>query len=122
MKKKRLLIGILCVAVVLIAGALFMAKNSIGFSIGNCIEADNGRYLIVLDNSPIAMHQRSGKESMFPDLDTGDKIFIVHDGINETYPGKTGLYFILKLSNGNIGDVPEKIITQLQELGWNLKE
>ena len=122
MKKKRLLIGILCVAVVLIAGALFMAKNRIGFSIGNCIEADNGRYLIVLDNSPIAMHQRSGKESMFPDLDTGDKIFIVHDGINETYPGKTGLYFILKLSNGNIGDVPEEIITQLQELGWNLKE
>lgn len=118
MKKKRLLIGILCVAVVLIARALFMAKNSIGFSIGNCIEADNGRYLIVLDNSPIAMHQRSGKESMFPDLDTGDKMFIVHDGINETYPGKTGLYYIFKLSDGDIHDVPEEIMSQLQEMGW----
>ena len=121
MKKKKLVIGILCVAVVLIAGVLFMAKNSISFSIGNCIAADNGRYLIVMDNSPVAMHQRSGKESIFPDLDTGDKIFIVHDGVNETYPGKTGLYFVFKLSDGDISDVPEDVIAQLQELGWNLK-
>lgn len=34
MKKRKLVIGILCVAVVLIAGVLFMAKNSISFSIG----------------------------------------------------------------------------------------
>lgn len=60
----------------------------------------------------------SGKESIFPDLDTGDKIFIVHDGVNETYPGKTGLYFIFKLSDSDISDVPENVITQLQELGW----
>ena len=118
MKKKRLLIGILCVVSILIAGILFIAKNSLGFSTGTCIVADDDRYLIVLDNSPIAMHQRSGKESIFPDLDTGDKIFIVHDGIAETYPGKTGLYFILKLSDGDVFDVPEEIMSQLQELGW----
>lgn len=118
MKKKKLVISILCVAVALIAGMLFMVKSSISVSIGNCIADDNGRYLIVMDNSPVAMHQRSGKESIFPDLDTGDKIFIVHDGVNETYPGKTGLYFILKLSDGDISDVPEDAITQLQELGW----
>ena len=118
MKKKKLLIGLLWAAVVLIAGVLFMAKNSIGFSVGNCIAADNGRYLIVLDNSPVAMHQRSGKESIFPDLETGDKIFIIHDGIAETYPGQTGLYFIVKLSDGDIHDVPEEIMSQLQEMGW----
>ena len=119
MKKKRLLIVLLCIAVILISGLLFMAKNIFGFSVGPCIATDDGKYLIVLDNSPISLHQRSGME--IPDLDTGDKIFIVHDGIAETYPGKTGLYFILKLSDGNISDVPEGIINQLQELGWHTK-
>ena len=122
MKKKRFLMGILCIVAILIAGVLFMAKNSLGFHTGTCIVADNDRYLIAMDNSPIAMHPLFGQKSIFPDLDTGDKIFIVHDGIAETYPGKTGLYFIMKVSDGDIGDVPEEIITQLQELGWNLKE
>lgn len=121
MKKKRLLIVLPIIAVILISSVLFMAKNSIGFSVGHCIATDNGRYLIVIDNSPISMHQRSGKESIFPELDTGDRIFIIHDGIAETYPGKTGLYFILKLSDGNISDVPEEILNQLQELGWHTK-
>lgn len=118
MKKKRLLIGILSVAVILIAGVLFMAKNSLGFSTGPCIVANNDRYLIVIDNSPIAMHSLLGQKSMFSDIDTGDRIFIVHDGIATTYPGKTGLYFILKLSDGDISDVPEEIMEQLKELGW----
>ena len=122
MKKKRLLIAILCIVAVLIAGVLFIAINSLGFHTGTCIVADNDSYLIVMDNSPIAMHPLFGYKRMFLDLDTGDKIFIIHDGIKETYPGKTGLYFILKLSDGGISDVPEEIISQLQELGWNLKE
>ena len=118
MKKKRLLIAILCIVAILIAGVLFMAINSLGFHTGTCIVADNDSYLIVMDNSPIAMHPLFGHNSMFPDLETGDKIFIIHDGIAETYPGKTGLYFIMKLSDGDVGDVPEEIMSQLQELGW----
>lgn len=118
MKKKRLLIAILCIVAVLIAGVLFMAINSLGFHTGTCIVADNDSYLIVMDNSPIAMHPLFGHNSMFPDLETGDKIFIIHDGIAETYPGQTGLYFIVKLSDGDIHDVPEEIMSHLQELGW----
>ena len=118
MKKKRLLFTILCVVAILIAGVLFIAKNSLGFHTGTYIAADNDRYLIVMDNSPIAMHPLFGHNSLFPDLETGDKIFIIHDGIAETYPGKTGLYFIMKLSDGDVGDVPEEIMSQLQELGW----
>lgn len=121
MRKTRLLIGILCVAAVLVVGVLFMAKHSISFSTGTCIVSDKDRYLIVMDNSPVSMHQRSGKKSIFPELDTGDKIFIVHDGVAESYPGKTGLYFILKLSDGDINDVPEEIISELRELGWIVK-
>lgn len=118
MKKKRLLIAILCIVAILIAGVLFMAKHSMGFHTGTCIVADNDSCLIVMDNSPIAMHPLFGHNSMFPDLETGDKIFIIHDGIAETYPGQTGLYFIVKLSDGDIHDVPKEIMSQLQELGW----
>ncbi len=118
MKKKILLISLLSVVLVLILGILFMAKNSISFSTGACIAADNGRHLIVIDHSPVAMHRVSGEESIFPDLDTGDRIFVIHDGVAESYPGKTGVYFILKLSDGDINDVPAEVISQLRELGW----
>ena len=118
MKKKILLIPSLCILLVLILGVLFMAKNSIGFSTGACIVADNDRYFILMGNSPVAMHQVSGKDRGFPDLDTGDNIFVIHDGVAESYPGRTGVYFILKLSDGDINDIPADIITQLRELGW----
>lgn len=118
MKKKILLISLLSVILILILGILFMAKNSISFSTGVCIAADNGEYLMVIDNSPVSMHRVSGKDRGFPDLDTGDKIFVIHDGIAESYPGKTGVYFILKLSDGDINDVPAEVISQLRELGW----
>lgn len=80
--------------------------------------ADNGGYLIVIDNSPISMHRVADKNKGFPDLNTGDKIFVVHDGIAESYPGQTGVYFILKLSDGDISDVPSGILSSLRELGW----
>ena len=117
MKKKILLISLLSVVLVLILGVVFMAKNSMSFSTGVCIAADNGGYLMVIDHSPVSIHRVSGKDRDFPDLDTGDKIFVIHDGIAESYPGRTGVYFILKLSDGDIIDVPAEVISQLRELG-----
>ncbi len=118
MKKKILLIALLSVVTVLILGIVFMAKTGMGFSTGVCIAANNGEYLMVIDNSPVSMHRVSGKDRGFPELDTGDKIFVIHDGIAESYPGQTGIYFILKLSDGDIRDVPAGIIASLRELGW----
>lgn len=107
-----------CIIFLMMLAAFVVAKNNIHLSIGTCIVADNGRYLVVLDNSPVAMHQRSGKERIFPELSTGDTIFILHDGVAESDPGKTGLYFILKLADGNENNIPTEVITQLQELDW----
>ena len=118
MKKKQLMIGAVSVVAILFAAVLLMLRNNINLSIGTCIAAENGSYLIVLDHSPVVMHQRPGKESVFANLNTGDKIFIVHDGIEQSYPGQTGLHFILKLSDGSERDVPSEIMTELQELGW----
>ena len=76
MRRKYRIIAILCVIVLVLTGISWVMKNSIGFSTGTCIAADNGRFLVVIDNSPIAMYQRSGRGSLFSDLDTGDKIFL----------------------------------------------
>ena len=115
--KKSAWICLLCIAL-LICGVLLMASRGMGISTGTCIEASNGRYLILLRGSPIAMHQRSGEENIFRNLDTGDKLLILHDGIAESYPGKTGVYLLLKLADGDASDVPEDVIGQLRELGW----
>ena len=48
----------------------------------------------------------------------GDKIFVVHDGIAETYPAQTGVFFCVKLEDGSANDIPQKHIRELTELGW----
>ena len=118
MKMRKLIIGMICVVLILTASVVVMQKNNLSIGVGTCIEADNGRYLVVLDNSPIEMYPCSGKESIFSELSTGDTIFIVYGFVEYSYPGKTGVYCIVKLSNGNENNVPEEVITRLQELHW----
>ncbi|MBR5264992.1 MAG: hypothetical protein IKV63_00085 [Clostridia bacterium] len=113
--RKTILI-LIAIAIIVISAGLFILANSIGISTGVCIKADNGRYLILLDNSPVAMHQRSGEKNIFENLDTGDRILAVHSGVMETFPGKMGVYFLIKLDSGH--PVPDEAITQLKDLGW----
>ena len=114
--KKKIAVIALCSLAAIISCVIFMLLNGIGISSGTCIKADNGRYLILLDNSPVAMHQRSGEKSIFEKLDTGDRIIAVHSGVLETFPGKMGIYFLIKLDGGH--PVPDEAINQLRELGW----
>ena len=48
----------------------------------------------------------------------GDKIFIVHDWIRDTYPGQTGVYACIKLRDGYEADLPKGMLSQLREMGW----
>lgn len=121
--KKKLKIAVSVVGIIillLICGILWIAKNGVDISTGTCLIADNGRYMIIIDNSPIAMSIRSGDGTLFDGVETGDKLLIVHDGIAESYPGRTGVYFCMKLNKGN--EIPEEIIFELQELGWIVAE
>ena len=124
MKKKKWLIplGAFGVILVFFVGyvGLFVSKGY-GISIGRYLEAKNEYPMLLLDNSPIQMSNRTGKD-WFNKLDVGDAILVIHDGIAETYPGKTGVYGIFKLGDGTAGDIPEKVVNQLIELGWLEKE
>lgn len=114
MKKKILVIVSVIVCVVAI-GVFILAGKNISPSVGQYLRADNSD-MIILDNSPIVMSTRN--DNMFEKHENGDKIIVFHDGINESYPGSTGVYLSVKLADGHISHISESVLRELHELGW----
>lgn len=121
MKRKRLLIPF-CIVIVLLllfGGAVyFMNANTLSLSTGFYLSASNGEGLIVIDNSPISMSCPKTNKEMFGKLSDGDRILILHDGINGSYPGQTGVYAVLKLSEGDRSNISSNVIDTLTAMGW----
>lgn len=117
MKRTVWRIVTLCLAVVLIAAACLVGvavHRGISFSEGVYIETDHGNMLLI-EGSPISM---SGKDSLFDGLTDGDKVFVVHGLIAESYPGQAKAYLCIKQPGNKKGDIPANVIQSLQELGW----
>lgn len=120
MKKKIWLIPVAVIGallIVIIAFAGIMINKGYGMSQGLYLEGKDGQAMLICENSPIVMSNRTNRE-LFDDLEVGDEILVIHDGINESYPGQTGAYAIIKLSDGDIANIPQIVIDQLVELGW----
>lgn len=121
-KKKKILISVFAViaALILIATAVVIISFNRGYgaTVGRALVTDGGSYLLIDENSPIEMSTKSNKEDFFKDIKTGDKILVIHDGINETYPGETRAYLCIKLSEGTINDIDKNVISELSEMGW----
>ena len=120
MKKKIWLIPVAVIGallIVFIAFAGIMINKGYGMSQGLYLEGKDVQAMLICENSPIVMSNRTNRE-LFDDLEVGDEILVIHDGINESYPGQTGAYTIIKLSDGDIANIPQIVIDQLVELGW----
>lgn len=103
--------------VVLIAAACLVgvaAYRGISFSEAVYIETDHGNMLLI-EGSPISM---SSGDSLFDGLTDGDKVFVVHGPIAESYPGQAKAYLCIKQPGDEKGDIPDDVIRSLQELGW----
>ncbi len=86
---------------------------------GRYLQTADGTALIVTeDGSPIVMSDQSEGSGLFDGLDTGDRIRITYDGINDSYPGQTGAYSCEKMADGSPADLPEETLTRLEELGY----
>lgn len=124
MKQKKKWMIPLCIIgglLLICAGLLwYMVSHSLDFSVGRCLVADNGSYMFIDGNSPIVMSTLRDKERMFAGLKTGDKILLLHDGIQESYPGGTGAYWCMKLEDGTQADISANVIEELGELGWTI--
>lgn len=115
--KKKILIPIcviLALAVLAVVGIMYMNARSLAFSVGRILYANNS-VMLVIDHSPIEL---SSKKISFDKFTDGDKVLVLHDGIETTYPAKTGVYGIIKLSNGTVEDIPSEVLEELETLGW----
>lgn len=120
--KKKLWIPaavLLGAAVILCGGLCFLSARGLAPHTGIYLEADNGSHLIVLDGrSPIVMSDHTGNEAAFSKLETGDELFVLLDGIDESYPGRTGVYFVLRIGRDRLDQVSQETLDTLDQLGW----
>lgn len=118
--KNRNISALLLLGLILgcLAALGFFLLRGVGVTVGRCLITDNGACLLVVDNSPIVLSHQGTDEAPYASLQTGDKLFVLHDGIQETYPAKTDVYFCLRVGSGSIEDIPDQVITGLAELGW----
>lgn len=114
--KKKILVALSIIICIVAIGVFVMAGRGMSSSVGLYLRTDNGN-MIILDKSPIVMSTRNGND-MFEKYENGDKILVFHDGINESYPGSTGVYFSVKLADGDISHISESVLRELHELGW----
>ena len=99
-----------------------MACNNLSFRAGRCIKAANGSCMLLMDNSPVVLSNHTLSAHPFSDYRTGDLLLVLHDGIQETYPGGTGAYLTLRLQKGTAGDIPQTVLGALAELGWVMEQ
>ena len=118
-RKKRLIpiIAIILLAALLVMGFFAAVERGYSVSVGRYLEASNGTDMVILENAPVEMSSQTNLD-LFDGLATGDKILVLHDGMDQSYPGRTGVYAILKLGDGNRGDIPPAVVDSLTELGW----
>lgn len=128
MKKKFIIVLCIILAIFLLITAVavigmgVMTAKGYGITQGKCLITAMGSYMLIDENnSPIEMNNQSEKD-IFAGLSSGDEILVLHDGIQESYPAKTGAYYCKKLNDGKPEDIPASVIESLTELGWLEKE
>lgn len=120
MKKKKWLFPIETIIAILVLVTICLGEfisSGFGVSEGIYLESKDGSSIIVCKRTPIVMSNRTNRD-LFDNLEIGDKILIIHDGIAESYPARTGAYAVFKRSDGITGAIPPSVIEELIELGW----
>ena len=107
-----------------IAGAVIVALIALlplalrhGSSSGYYLEAKDGAAMIIVGNSPIQMSNKTNRD-LFKGFENGDRITVLHGAVAESYPGRTGVYAVLRHKSGDAGDIPQTVINSLMSMGW----
>ncbi len=87
--------------------------------IGRYLESNNGTHMIISESiGPIVMSNKSKNDTLFDDLQTGDKIKITCTSVAESYPGQCGVYKLKLLNQGSIEDINKETLDTLKEMDW----
>lgn len=120
MKKKKWVIpivSIITILVLIIACIGLLLHKGYDVSEGVYLESKDGSAIIVCERTPVKMSNRTNRD-LFDNLEMGDKILIIHDGIAESLPASTGAYAVFKRNNGITGAIPPSVIEEMIEFGW----
>jgi hypothetical protein len=121
-KKRKILIPVFIISsilLLLVATFIIMAANGLSVSTGRFLISRNGKHIITGDGiGTVSMSNFTGSENPFAKLTDGDKILIIHDGVAASYPGLTGVYLCIKISDGEINDISESTLIKLNDMGW----
>lgn len=118
--RKRMMIPARTIAFILvfaIACITVLINKGYGASTGVYLETKDGTAILISERTPIVMSSNHNGD-MFSELEKGDKILVIHDGIMESYPAKTQAYAVFEINDGVTGAIPPSVIEELLELGW----
>ena len=119
---KKAIFVLICIVLSLflltVAALGFLTARGYSLSVGRLLRCDNETNILVVDQSPICMSDRSKTQSLFENCQTGDLLFVLHDGVAETYPAQSGAFAVIRLKKGTVEDISNEMITTLTELGW----
>ncbi len=117
--KNRTLSTVLFVVILIAAVFISFFAETTGITFGYFIDTNGGAMLITKDGTPISL--KSSKNEDFyavAGIEKGEKILVIHDGVNETYPASTGVKFIIRLGGASPDNIPQTAIISLTGLGW----
>ena len=116
--KKAIIISVSLVLIITVVFVAFTISSGTVLT-GYSLKCTNDVYMIIDERgSPIRFSYNKAVGTDVEKLTDGDRILIISDLINESYPGSTSARFILKLEDGDISDIPEATLVSLSELGW----
>ena len=117
----KAMLKVLSIVVVLILLVSLIALGVLvcggyGISEGRFYKAENGSALLLDDNGATVLSSKNS--GIFDNLAAGDRVLVLHDGVEECYPARTGAYFCICLEKGGVQDLPKSVMHSLKELGW----
>lgn len=117
---KKAAIILICSVLMLILGfSAVRVLDSITVLTGYSLKCENGSYMIIEETgSPIRYSFNNAIGTNVEKLTDGDRILIISDLVNCTYPGSTTAHFVFRYAEGEREDIPEETLIQLSEMGW----
>lgn len=86
---------------------------------GFILPCENGSYLLISENmGAVVLNPENNDNSVFYELTAGDIVRVNHGYCLKSYPGQTTMYDIEKIADGELSDIPDDTLKQLEELGW----
>ncbi len=108
MKKRKWLLPVCIVGgivtlclIITVALIAYMGINGYGMTSGYLYIGETGTFLIEDNNTSMKLSDQSNGKNVFDGLTNGDKVFVIHDGVEESLPARTGAYYIFRIAKGN---------------------